>query len=336
MQGSTTNLQGGTGINLGTTSAYNQPTYPLQTPALDPTSIPLNTNISSSQPVVQSSSTSQPAPDPYAQWGGQDAYNRLVSGFDTQKDNIYDTSKESAQNAYIGRKSNILDFILGLQNSQDSINDRAVMNELAKKQGFTSIMDMVGRGLRSGGVMLANRNAADSSATDALAMAYSNIGGRELGKVNNQYELENWQIKDAQDEFETSRTQGLRKFDESKTQSINGIVIDARNRLASLDAAMAEASMPERIAIEQEKNRIKAEVTDILSQYDQQLQSQAGAVAPTSIDDRRQEAFGLANAGVAAANPFEFNTSIPAQFQNTGPLAGGLPLFTLPRARREG
>lgn len=276
-----------------------------------------------------------PQNDPFSKYGGQGAYNNLVSGFDTQKQNIYGTSKEAAQNAGISRQSSILDFIQSLQSGQRSIDERGVQNELGKKQGYQSIMDMVGRGVRSGGTLLANRNASDSSATEALARAYGETGRRQLGAQGNEYELENRNIGMAQDDFNLQRGTGLRKFDESKTQTVNNIVIDARNRLAALDAAIAEADLPTRIQIEQDRENIKNEVLGILSQYDQQLAQGAGGVQAASTEDRRRTAFGLANDGVASANPFELTTETPAQFQGTGAFPGQLPIFTQPRGRRE-
>jgi hypothetical protein len=258
-----------------------------------------------------------------------------MSGFDTQKQNIYGTSRESAQNAALGRQSSILDFIQGLRSGQQSIDERGVQNELAKRQGTSSVMDMVGRGIRSGGTMLAGKNASDSSAAEGISRAYGDIGQRELSSIGNQYELENRNIGMAQSDFDTQRQTGLRKFDESKLTMVNSIVGDARNRLAELDAAMAEADVPTRVAIEQEKEAIKAEAISTLSQFDQQLSQGASGVQATSSDDRRRTAADLANRGTASSKQFDFTSQMPAQFQNTGPFASELPLFTLRRPRTQ-
>lgn len=275
------------------------------------------------------------APDPYAKYGGKSRYDSLTSGFDTQKQNIYGTSREAAQNAAMGRQSSILDFIQSLRSGQQAIDERGVQNELGKRQGTASIIDMVGRGVRQGGTMLAGRNASDSSAAEGIARAYGDIGQRQLSTLGNQYELENRNIGLAQTDFDTQRQTGMRKFDENKIQAVNSIVSDARNRFAQLDAAMAEADIPTRIQLEQEKEAVKAEVLGILSQYDQQLAQGASGVAPTGIEDRRRTAADLATRGVAAANPFEFSSQVPAQFSGTGPFASELPLFTLNRQRRQ-
>lgn len=272
--------------------------------------------------------------DPFAKYGGKGRYDSLTSGFDTQKSNIYGTSREAAENAALGRQSSILDFIQGLRGGQQGIDERGVQNELAKRQGTSSILDMVGRGIRSGGTMLAGRNASDSSAAEGIARAYGDIGQRELSKVGNQYELESRNIGLAQDDFNTQREGGLRKFGEDKLSVVNGIVGDARNRLAQLDAAMVEADVPTRVQIEQEKNAIKQEALGILSQFDQQLSQGAAGVQATGVDERRRTAADLSTRGVAAANPFDFTTEAPAQFANTGGFATQLPLF-LRRSRQE-
>ncbi len=286
-----------------------------------------------SQPQVQGLSVTQN--DPYAQWGGQSGYNNLVSGYDTQKQNIYGTSRESAQNAAMGRKSSILDFVDMLRSGQQGLDERGVQNELNLRQSRGSILDMVGRGIRSAGTMLSNRNAGDSSATEQIARAYGDQGRRQLATAGNQYEIENRNIGLDQDAFNQQRATGLRKFDESSMQTVNGIVADARNRLAQLDAAMMEADLPSRIDIEREKEAIKAEAIGILGQFDQQLSQGVAGINPTSTEDRRRTAADLATRGVAAANPFDFTTEAPAMFQGSGGFSSGLPLFTLNRSRRQ-
>lgn len=273
------------------------------------------------------------AADPYARYGGVDGYNKLASGFDTQKQNVYGTSREAAQNAAISRQSGILDFIESMKSGQRAVDERGVQNELGKRQGTSSILDMVSRGIHQGGVMLAGKNASDSSAADQIGRAYGDIGHRELSTLGNQYELENRNIGMAQEDLNTQRGTGLRKFDENKMQTVNNIVLQARDRLAQLDAAMVEADMPGRVQIEQEKEAIKQEALGILGQFDQQLSQGVQGVNPASVDDRRRTAAGLATAGVAAQNPFEFNTEAPAQFAGTGPFASELPLFSLNRRR---
>jgi hypothetical protein len=286
----------------------------------------------SAQPQVQGVSTTV---DPYEKYGGKGRYDQLMSEFGTQKQNIFGTAREGAQNQAMGRQSSILDYIQGLQSGQRGIDERGVQNELGLMQGKSSILDMVGRGVRQGGTMLAQKNATDSSAAEGIARAYGDMGQRQLSSIGNQYELENRDIGLQQADFDQQRATGMRKFDENKTQAVNGIVADAQGRLAQLDAAMAGADMPTRIQMEQEKNAIKQEAISILSQFDQQLQQGAGGVQATGTADRRRTAADLSTRGVGASSPFDFTANAPAQFQNTGPFSAELPLFMLPRSRQE-
>jgi hypothetical protein len=345
---SSTPLQGGTGISLNPTPPPKSVPSKLQVQGPSPMSLlePVYTAPSApsgySAPAysgggggggASAAAYVAPPPDPYARWGGKANYDRLNANYDEQINNVYGSSRDAAGNYARGYDANIQDFLDSLHTGQRNINERGIQNELAKKQGSMSIMDMISRGIRSGGVMLANMNASDSSAAELLAKAYGNLGQRELGKVGNQYDLENRNIGMAQDDFNTNRASGLRKLDVGKNDAINSIVTDARNKLAQLDADMANASLPDKIDIEQRKNDIKGQVLNTLSQYDQKLASGASAVNPSSTDDRRRTATELANSGVAATNPFDVTTQIPTQLQNTGPFSGTMPLFTLPRRK---
>lgn len=287
---------------------------------------------------ISSGSTSAPsaqdAPDPYAQYGGRANYDTLVSGFNAQKQGIYGTANEAAANAGIGFKGSILDFIDSLRSGQRSIDTQGVNNELAKRQGTQSILDMVGRGVRSGGVLLANKNAGDSSATGEIARAYGDLGTRQLSSVGNQYEMANNQLTQEQEDLGQQQASGVRKLADSKVQVVNSIVSNARNQLAALDANMANASIPDRIAIEQEKEAIKQQVTGQLQQYDQLLQSETSKIGPSSTDARRAEASRLAGLGTGPTEAFNFTDQAPAQFQNTGPFASELPIFTFGRGAK--
>lgn len=279
---------------------------------------------------VQSATTYN---DPYSQWGGQTNYNNLLSGFNTQRQGIYDTSTESANISARSRQGSIQGFIDDLSRQQRGLDERGVQNELAKKQGHTSILDMVGRGVRSLGTMLGQRNAAGGSAMEQGARAYGDFGRRQMAGIGNQFEQENRQIGLGQEDLERARASGLGNFERDKANQVDSIILQARNQLAALDAAMAEANITERFQIEQEKEAIRSQVSGILSQFDPTLQQGVAGVQPTSQQARQQTAFGLANAGQGATNPFDFTTQVPAAFQNMGGSSSGLPIYTLPRRR---
>lgn len=257
------------------------------------------------------------------------ARSAASTAFGSQKGNIFSTATEAIGNAGKGLGMNITNYLAQLRNQQQGIDQQGVEAELARQQGLTGILGMVGRGVRSAGVALSNRGAGGaSSAADAIARAYGQLGQRQASDVGNQYGLAQNNIATAQKNLAADTGLYQQNFKYSKDQAINGIVSSARQQLASLDAAIAGASLPERINIEQEKQRIQSEAEQALSQYDTQLSQGIGGIQAAGTDKNREKAFQLANAGTAAASPFQYTTSAPGQFNNTGPFNSELPLFS--------
>jgi hypothetical protein len=326
LQGTSPSLQGGSGLTLGSASSPQKATS-LQNSGGQV--VPWATGVLGQQntanvvngPVVST-------PDPYAAYGGTAAYNNLKSTFANQKSNIYGTANDAAGATASGLQNSILDLVDSLRSGQTSIDNRGVNNDLARQRGVADINAAVNRGIQSGGVTLANKNATDSSAAGAIARAYGQIGQRQLSDVGNQYELENQDISLAQQDLDTQRAAGLRRIDSGKQQAVNSIVTDARNSLAQLDAAMANASLPDRIAIDAEKNNIRNQVLQTLSQYDGQLQQGVNGVQAMNGDARQAEATRRNQLGQAPEASFDYTTDTPVELQGTGPSASNLPIFT--------
>lgn len=272
--------------------------------------------------------------DPYAAWGGQSAYNALVNDFNAQKGNIRNSANEAgdAYGSQYGR--GITTFLENARLGQNSLDLKGAKNELAKTQGVQGVLGMVGRGIKSAGVMLAGKNAGNSSAAGALANAYGDQGRRQLGSIGNQYEMGNQEIATDQNAFDVQQNQGVRELQGKKDDFINSTVLDARNQLAALDAKIAGASLPQRIAIDQEKESIKQTLLQKLQGFDSQLTQGRAGIQASSVDQRRQAASDMARAGQSlGADAFQYSTETPGQFQGTGPFSSELPLFTLGKRR---
>lgn len=275
-----------------------------------------------------------PAPDPYAQWGGYDNYTNLRNTYNNQKNTITGSASDAAVSAGTNFRQSIDRWGLNQKQAQGALDNRGINAEMAKSQGAKGVLGMVGRGVRSAGVMLANRNAGDSSAAGAIANAYGNIGSRQMAGVNNAYGLEQNQIGLDQANLEAGQSLDLKEFEDNKQSVVNNIVRDAENQLAALDAQIAGASLPDRIDIEREKQAIRNNAMAQLSQYDSRLaEANAGSQAK-SADARREEARRLSDIGVASNMDFGYTTDVPAQFQGTGPYASELPIFTYGRNKK--
>lgn len=271
-----------------------------------------------------------PVVDPWAStpWGSQAAYNKAVGDYNAAKTTTYGSIKDATDQAGMNFKGSILDYLDAYKAQQGEIDSSAVQNELARRQGTRGVLDMVGTGLRSGGVALNNANATNSSAAEAIARAYGELGRREQTGVNNQYEMGNEQISQAQAKLAALNETQKRHFSEDKVRTVNSIVSDASNQLSALNQAAANASLEDRVNIEAEKARIRQETLDALSQYDALLTQLA---QPSSTTDNRKKAAQLDTAGLVPEGDFNYSTAIPPQYQGSGPFASTLPIFTIQR-----
>lgn len=307
---------------LGVPLPSSQMTQPANQQSFTPTAAPKTTT----QNTGTRSTYSAPKVDPYAKWGGR-------AGLDQARTALIDSLNNAANQSAASWRYGAEDTLNALSQNQNNINRMGAQNELARTQGRQGILGMVGRNLRSSGVMLANKNASDSSAAGALANAYGDIGHRELNKVGNQYAMQNEEIGRLQENQTRELTTKTNRLREDKNFQVNDIVNKARTAIGALNADMANASIPDRIAMEQEINRIKNGMLDSLQKLDSDLASAPSNIRADSADARRAEAQRMAQEGTSAANPFEFNQDINTQFQG-GPFAGNMPLYTFPRNRQ--
>jgi len=288
-------------------------------------------NLPGLQSTEEQATTTQQVKDPFARWGGQANYNALLSQYNNQRNSIFDSINRlrDAKAQDYGR--GVEDYEFSARQQQQGINNKAAQNELAKMQGRSSILDKVSQGIKSGGVMLGNKNAGSSSAGKAIADAYSKVGNRDMAKVEQGYQLNNENIGIEQQNFNELNQKQTRRFEEDKLGVVNSIVGEAENALRALDNEIAGASLPNRIAIEQEKNRIRAEAQAKLGEYDRFINSARGQQG-WNQDQRISEANRLQQMGTAAAPLFGESLDVMTP-QQTAPAGGNLPIYTIPRRR---
>jgi len=269
--------------------------------------------------------------DPFAQWGGQAAYNNLVSNFDAQKQNIFGSANSSIGQTGENYRTSVRDLLHGFQRGQQGIDLQAQQNEASRIQGGRGILDMIGRGVKSSGVYLANRNAGNSSAAGAIAKAYGEQGRRQMTNIGNQYAGNQQKIDLAQQEQDYQIGNAPTDFHNKMLQDVNGIVTNVGQQLGALDAQMVQASLPERIAIEQEKERIRGEAMAALQQYDTQLATGAQGIKATDRNTNLTQANQLLQQGMAPEDMFNYTTEAPLQLAGSGPSSSSLPLYSAKR-----
>lgn len=266
-----------------------------------------------------------PATDPQAAAKAA-AQSAARESFGIGKSNIYSSATTGADAWKSGQRNNILDFIDSLRSGQSGIDNQRINNEVNRQRGTSDVLGMVSRGLQSGGVMLANRNASNSSAAEAIARAYGELGQRQQSGVNNQFSMGERGIDQAQQAFDTQRQSGLRRFATDKVSKIDEIVGNAQNAFVELNQQAANADITDRVAIEQEKENIRNQVLSQLAELDQVLGGQE-SIQAAGRDQIRSQATGLNQSGAATPDQFTYDSQAPLM-QQSGPSLGMLPLYS--------
>ena len=293
-------------------------------PSQDPTANPNPT-----RSTFDSSGNRVAAPDPFAQYGGKAAYDAKVGEINQGKQSVLDSANMSRDAQFNTGRSSILDFIGGARQQQDTIDQKRANAQFSLQEGKGDIMDMVGRGIRSGGVMLANKNAASSGAAGQIARAYGELGNREARDVGNQFALENQGIDLEQNNLATGFETQKRKIDEFKISNTDNIVNSAKADLQALEARRIGASLPELFQIDQLTQQIKDATMAKLGELDSLLQSERAKINPMDNQQVMAKANEMRTAGTGGPQMFNFNTNA-TNMQTTGaPIAGAeLPIYS--------
>lgn len=225
-------------------------------------------------------------------------------------------------------RTGINDFLYGQQQGQTAADREAVQNALAEQQGRSGVLDMVGQGIRSSNVQLANSGSANSSGEEALARAYGIAGRTQMSTVDNQYAQGQYDVANKEQDLSNAAAYEQKKLDTTdKATAANSVINDAVSRLAYLNQQAQYMSIPDRIAVDQEKQRIYDETMGKLGQFDQVLSQGLGGIKPMADSDVQKQAHDLLTAGTAPASSYNYTTIAPPQLQGNGPAPGNLPIF---------
>lgn len=247
------------------------------------------------------------------------------------------TSLENIRQTY-GRdpftsgKSNLQGVASNLLNrqrsSQTGIDNSRANNELNRMTGIQDILSYVRNGLTQGASRLANANATESSATGALGRAYNQLGSQKARGVNSQAGLVSNQLNQSQQQLQDQGQLGVEDFRRTRDNLVTNIATELRNKLATLDAEARGLSLPDRIAVDQEKQNLINAGQAQLQEVDQWLQSQLGGVVPQTPEQVQLAAQGLRQAGQGSNNPFDLGDFGTQVMNEQTPAISQMPLFT--------
>jgi len=221
------------------------------------------------------------------------------------------------------------DLVTGLRTGQNDINSGRVNNALNLRRGMAAIASGLRQGIRSGGVSLANMNAMDSSASEAMARAFARQGNQQAASANNQSQLAENELRTKQENLDLQRNQGLGRLNAWRDNVVRDIGDKLRQGLAELDADARGQGLGGFIDMGA-KDRLVAQASAELSAVDQTTQAELAKVRGLDMGQVNQQASEMDVAGASVNNPF----TIEGTNTQWGQVPSGAPLGTLPTAPR--
>ena len=246
--------------------------------------------------------------------------------------NIHQGGLDQFTNSANTLQQNANNIFSGVRSAQNTINTGRTNNELGRMNATQDLLGYIRNGLRQGGSQLASMNATDSSATPALSEAYQRVGAQRQRGINNQAAIAGNSLDTQQSNLNQGTQDQTIQFHMVRDNVVNQIGQKVRDSLAALDQQGQGLSLPDRINVESEKQKVIDEGMGQLQQVDQWLQSQLGTLSPISQDQVQLQAHNLQQAGTQGSVPF--NVSPLSQTLVQGPQIDQSPLFSARRLRQ--
>lgn len=226
------------------------------------------------------------------------------------------------------------DFVTGLRQGQNTINSGRANNALNLRRSMAGIASGIRQGIRSGAVNLANMNAMDSSATDAMARAFARQGNSQAGAVNNEAQIAENQFATEQQNLGLQRQQGLGRLKSWRDNKVKDISSKLWQNLSEIDAA-AQAEGLNGIVDMGARDRVVAQANAELNAVDAITQEELGKITGLDMGQVNQRAAEMDAAGALVENPFTYEggTVQWGQSPNTPNGAPIGPIGTGPRYR---
>lgn len=229
--------------------------------------------------------------------------------------NIYESAGTKVGGDIRNLQSGITSTLTTAGRSAEDLANQQKQAEMQRIQGLRDILSMTSRGVQSGARMLAGKNAGTSSAVEALQKAYEQLGSRELGKVQQSYQLG----QEARNLTGSRIAEDVNTYlnvtlPQARQTLIDNVVEQARAKITDLRSSAVNAQLPDLVNINAEINRIKQDAQNQLAGIDsyvnQEKSKYTGKIG--TVEQARAGALGALN--VAAATPT--------------PMSGALPIYT--------
>lgn len=235
-------------------------------------------------------------------------------------------ARQSVTDTAAGYDSASSDFLSKIRTGQEDINTGRTNNALGLRRTISNIANGIRQGLRSGGVTLANMNASDSGAAEAMARAYADTGNAQWMDANNQAELKNQELETGQVRLNRDKEEGLRRLSEYVPRETGRIRGDLFNKLQVLDTQAQNSGVAGAVDMGIVE-RVIAEAIAQLSQVDARRNAGLGEVRGLTADEINQKAAQMDIAGMNGVSPFAIPEGASLSMAGGGQ---GAPISQLP------
>lgn len=221
----------------------------------------------------------------------------------TTQTGYQDAASQQATDVRNKYQNDVQKFLATIQNGQDDINSGKANTALNLRRSMSNIAGGIRQGIKSGGVQLANMNATDSGAADAMARAYATMGNQQAGDANNEAALKFGELDTTQVKLNRDRDEGVQGFDREREAEVSRIRGDLRNKLAALDAQAAAEGVNGAVNM----GIVDAVVNQAVAQLaavDKMRQQRIAGVKALGMNEVNQRAAEMDQAGMEGTSPF--------------------------------
>lgn len=194
-------------------------------------------------------------------------------------------------------------FVNGIRQGQNTINSGRTNNALNLRRSMAAIASGVRQGMRSGGVDLANMNALDSGASDALSRAWARAGGGQASAANNEAQLKGNELNTQQTNLDLQESQGLGKLKTWRDTETARVSNKLWNDLQALEAESAAQGAGGVVDMGVRDRMIAASAAE-LDAIDRATNAALAEIGGLTTDQVNAQAFQMEQAGAESQNPF--------------------------------
>lgn len=217
------------------------------------------------------------------------------------------------------------DFVTGQRTGQNTINSGRVNNALNLRRSMSAIASGVRQGMRSGAVNLANMNALESGAAEAMARALARQGNQQAGTVNNEAQIAENTFQTDQNNLGIQRQQGLGRLKSWRDTKVNEISTKLWQNLSELDAQAQGQGVGGAVDMGI-RDRVVGDASRQLDEVDAVTQQELAKIGGLDYNGVQQRVSEMEAAGAEIANPFTYEGG-GLQVGNGGTTnTGGAPL----------